>query len=182
MSSPVASTFTSKVSKNPGLTIDLKADTSRKLPSNLSSISRVLPSSVSSLTNTPALEPDWMDEDNASDNGNNDDVQYIYISSDSTFYRPPATPRTSSYVTVSGFPFACDALIEEDSLFADFAFDDESSSNSGDDNVMIVDTDLTEESDLQYNTDSWKFTETLDQIKSTRTDIDNEVRSQHACS
>lgn len=140
------------------------------------SISRPLPTAISSLTNTPALESDWIDEDDAFDYGDNDEVQYIYISSDSAFYQPPATPRASSYVTVSGFPFACDALIEEDPLFAELAFDDESSADSGDDNaIVIVDTDLTEDTDLQYNTE-WKFTETLDQIKSTRMDIDNEVR------
>ncbi|KAG6891021.1 hypothetical protein C0992_010994 [Termitomyces sp. T32_za158] len=174
MSSPAASTLTSKVSKNPGLTIDLEADTSKKLTSNLYSISRPLPTSVSSLTNTPALEPDWIDEDDASDYGDNAEVQYIYISSDSIFYRPPATPPTSSYVNISGFPFACDALKEEDPFLAELAFD-ELNSGSGDDNVVvIVDTDSTEDSDSQSNT-GWKFTEKLGETKSTRTDIDNEA-------
>ncbi|KAG5729055.1 hypothetical protein E4T56_gene19946, partial [Termitomyces sp. T112] len=153
MSSPVASTFTSKVSKNPGLTIDLKAHTSRKLYSNLHSFTRQLPSAISSLSNTPALEPDWIDEDDASDCGNSDEVQYIYITSDSPFYRPPTTPR-SSYITVSGFQFACDPLAEEDLSSGESTSNELASDNNV---VVIVDTGLTEDPDSQSNIE-WNFT------------------------
>ncbi|KAH0588627.1 hypothetical protein H2248_004452 [Termitomyces sp. 'cryptogamus'] len=170
MSSPVASTFTSKVSKNPGLTIDLKAHTSRKLYSNLHSFTRQLPSAISSLSNTPALEPDWIDEDDASDCGNSDEVQYIYITSDSPFYRPPTTPR-SSYITVSGFQFACDPLAEEDLSSGESTSNELASDNNV---IVIVDTGLTEDPDSQPNIE-WNFTETLDQVKPVRTETENEA-------
>ncbi|KAG6873143.1 hypothetical protein C0995_002517 [Termitomyces sp. Mi166 len=172
MSSPITSASAPKVSKNPGLTIELKADTTGKLSPNLHSFTRPIPSAIDSLSNTPALEPDWIDVDDASDYDNNDGVQYLYISSESPFYRPPVTPRTSSYISVSGFPFACDALAEEDPLFAEPTADDELDSNSGDNVVMIADTD--EDPDSQSHIE-WKFTVTLDQAKPTRTETDNEA-------
>jgi hypothetical protein len=75
-----------------------------------------------SLRNTPALEPSAdSDSDSDSDFEENDDedenIQYVYIPADSPFHRSLSTPRSSAYPSFTGFPFACDALAEEDPLF-----------------------------------------------------------------
>lgn len=64
------------------------------------------------------MEPDWEHDDDASDSGDDSDAQYVYIHADSPFYRGPGSPQTSAYLSFSGFPFACDALAQEDPLFA----------------------------------------------------------------
>ncbi|KAG6832087.1 hypothetical protein H0H87_002915 [Tephrocybe sp. NHM501043] len=167
MSSSIASTSSTKASKKLGLTLDLNRDAHVSMSSSYSATLR-LPSAVDSLSNTPELEPDWTTERDTTDNDDDDDAQYIYIAADSPFYRAPSTPQTSSYLSVSGFPFACDALAEEDPLFAQPSgvFDDELSSESGEHGpVVIVDTSFMEVSDVE-----WKVTESLDPMKLTRAD------------
>jgi hypothetical protein len=70
--------------------------------------------------NTPALEPSAdsdSDSDSDCEDDDSDNVQYVYIPADSPFHRNLSTPRTSAYPSFTGFPFACDALAEEDPLF-----------------------------------------------------------------
>jgi hypothetical protein len=68
-----------------------------------------------SRSHTPQLVPDT--EDDTSECGNDSDVQYVYIFDDTPFFREPL-PSSSSYMSFSGFPFACDALVQDDPLFA----------------------------------------------------------------
>ncbi|KAG6910413.1 hypothetical protein DXG01_010768 [Tephrocybe rancida] len=171
----IASTSSSKGSKNLKLALDLTRATSEQWSPKYSATLQFT-SSVSSLSNTPALEPDWTDEHDALDNEDDDEAQYVYIAADSPFYRAPSTPRTSSYLSVSGFPFACDALAEEDPLFAPSCstFDDEFDAVPRDNTVIvIVDAGFVDNNDSQINNE-WKFTEVFDQVKPTRLDVDNE--------
>ncbi|KAG6865113.1 hypothetical protein C0991_005013 [Blastosporella zonata] len=179
MTTPFTSTSSMKVSKNPGLALDLKRNVLGSFSPSYS-VSLRSPSGVSSLSNTPELEPDWTNEHDVRDYPDDEEAQYIYIAADSPFYHAPSTPHTSSYLSVSGFPFACDALAEEDPLFA------QPSSSCGDelefgskdkDLVVIVDTDFVEDSDSHPNTE-WKFTGSLDSIKPARAEIVNEALEQ----
>ncbi|KAG5644524.1 hypothetical protein DXG03_008266 [Asterophora parasitica] len=176
MSSALASTSSfnatsSKASKNPGLALDL----TRAASQSSKSVQRLSP--AHSLSKTPELEPDWNSDDDASDFGDDDDAQYVYIYADSPFYRGPSL-RTSSYISFSGFPFACDALAEEDPLFADSPdalFDKELSSESGPDNsddiyIVVVDADLAKDMDSQ-SSHQWNLMElqgSLDLSKQNR--------------
>lgn len=70
--------------------------------------------------NTPALEfsADYdSDSDTDFEDDDGDDTQYVYIPADSPFHRGLSTPRISAHTSFTGFPFACDALAEEDPLF-----------------------------------------------------------------
>ncbi|KAF8234394.1 hypothetical protein L208DRAFT_835186 [Tricholoma matsutake] len=117
---PATGYLSSKLSsKNPGLSLNLNLAAS----SNPCTVIRRRSSVFDSLTNTPDLEPsadsdsdsDSSDADDEDDEGDN--VQYVYIPADSPFHRSLSTPRTSTCPSFTGFPFACDALAEEDPLF-----------------------------------------------------------------
>jgi len=106
-----------------------------------------------SFTNTPALEPSAdsdSDSDSDFEDDDGDDVQYVYIPADSPFHRSLSTPRSSTYTSFTGFPFACDALAEEDPLFVKTPgawFDEELQSVSGDDadsGIVVWDDELSE--------------------------------------
>ena len=66
---------------------------------------------------TLELEPDI--EDEASDYGDDGDAQYIYVFDDvdSSLYSP-SLPSSSSFPPFRDFSFPCDALSQEDPLFA----------------------------------------------------------------
>jgi hypothetical protein len=91
-----------------------------------------------SLSDTPALEPST-DSDSDSDSDcedDGDDVQYVYIPADSPFHRDLSTPCSAAHTSFTGFPFACDALAEEDPLFVSTPgawFDEELQRIVGDD-------------------------------------------------
>lgn len=80
------------------------------------SLTHPLPSTAYSFSDNPGLESDW--ENDASDCENESDAQYIYIPFDSPFYWNPTSPCSADYLSFSGFPFACDALAQDDPLFA----------------------------------------------------------------
>ncbi|RDB24876.1 hypothetical protein Hypma_007433 [Hypsizygus marmoreus] len=158
MSSSVAtsSSFqtTRKVSKskNPGLALNLTGEPS----SSTGFVIRGHPATAHSFSDTPRLEPDW-DSDDASDSDEDAEVQYIYIPASSPFYKGPTSPRSSAYLSVSGFPFACDALAQEDPLFVkspalfDEDFEDELSSLVDDVRIVGVDEASSEEISSQSN-------------------------------
>jgi hypothetical protein len=114
-----------------------------------------------SSANTPDLEPSAeSDSDSESDceEDDGDNVQYVYIPADSPFHRSLSTPRTSAYTSFTGFPFACDALAEEDPLFVRTPgawFDEDIASASGDDRdsgVFVWDSESSEpHSQLRLN-------------------------------
>ncbi|KAG6836475.1 hypothetical protein H0H93_007644 [Arthromyces matolae] len=165
-----------KPSRNPGLALELKVDASFE-----DLFSRQLPSAISSMSNTPLLEPDWLsDIDDMSIYDDDAEVQYIFIEADNQFFRPPASPHTSSYLSFNGFPFACDALAEEDPLFglsSDDSFEEELDPDNWNNGlIVIVDTDLAEDADTQLSLE-WKFTENLDQIKPARIGVDKNEAS-----
>jgi len=165
-SNPVPMSFsTSSVprkSKNPGLAIALNLG---ELPSQCT-ISR-RPSSVNSLANTPELEPDWHDEDMPEEEDEN--VQYVFIDADSPFYNGPASRHP--YLSVNAFPFACAALAEDDSLFAEFPdspLEDELESKVDDNGrVVIVDLDDIKDFDTQVFSE-WSAEDSSDQLKRPR--------------
>jgi len=180
MSSLIASTSstdgTHKTSKKPGLALNLTREASRTSSSESAATYR-RPSSVHSLSNTPELEPDWNNDADADEYGD-DDAQYVYIAADSPFYRGPSSPCTSSYLSVTGFPFACDALAEEDPLFAqspEALFDEETESEIRNGNhVVIVDGEFAEEMSSRSNHE-WNPMEvdrSLYQPKSIQTAVD----------
>ncbi|KAF5375569.1 hypothetical protein D9615_009163 [Tricholomella constricta] len=169
MSSSIASTSSAncKASKNPGLALNLTNEArGTLLPKNV--VVHRRSSSTSSLSNTPELESDWNSEDDMSDCGDDDDAQYVYIPADSPFYRGPTSPRTSSYLSFSGFPFACDALAEEDPLFAHSPgalFDKEPEpefTNAAP--VIFVDVDLAEDMDMKSDR-QWNLMEFRGSLK-----------------
>ena len=72
------------------------------------------------MANTPDLEPctdSDSDSDSDCEDDDDEDAQYVYIPADSPFHRGLPSPSTSAYASFTGFPFACDALAEEDPLF-----------------------------------------------------------------
>lgn len=113
------------------------------------------PGTANSFTNTPGLEPS-SDTDSDSDSESDEDAQFVYIPANSPFNTAPTTSRTASaYIPLSAIPFACDALAEEDPLFAGSPsdlFDEElqfsvpSSDEKG--GVIVVDFDDAEEESL----------------------------------
>ncbi|KAG6828843.1 hypothetical protein H0H92_006602 [Tricholoma furcatifolium] len=171
----IISTSTLKVSKNPGLALDLNGNITTTLFSK-HLVPRPLPSAISSLTNTPELEPDWTNEDDASDDGDDTEAQYIYIEAESLFFHAPSSACTTSYLSVSGFPFACDALAEDDPLFSQSLgyFDDALDTDLEDSAVIIADAELMEETGSQANVE-WRFTEPLDEVKPTGKEVTLEV-------
>lgn len=111
------------------------------------------PGTANSFTNTPGLEPS-SDADSDSDFENDEDTQFVYIPANSPFNTAPSTTRTASaYLPLSAIPFACDALAEEDPLFAKSPsdlFDDElqfsmPSSNEKDGVIVEIYDDAEEE-------------------------------------
>ncbi|GLB37964.1 hypothetical protein LshimejAT787_0410150 [Lyophyllum shimeji] len=181
MASPVASTSsvttTRKASKNPGLALRLAQEVSEASSSGPSLKLRRL-SPVHSLSNTPELEPDWDNDDSACESGDEDGAQYVYIAADSPFYRGPSSPRTSSYLALNGYPFACDALAEEEPLFSPRAlFDDDPGSELEDSTgVVIVDADSAHDMDSR-STSEWNLIEVkrpLDQVKRAPTTVERE--------
>lgn len=111
------------------------------------------PGTANSFTNTPGLEPS-SDADSDSENESDDDAQFVYIPANSPFNTAPSTTRTASaYLPLSAIPFACDALAEEDPLFANSPndlFDEEFPMASSDEkgSVVVVDFDDAEEESL----------------------------------
>ncbi|KAF9462380.1 hypothetical protein BDZ94DRAFT_1261228 [Collybia nuda] len=109
------------------------------------------PGTANSFTNTPGLEPS-SDADSDSDFESDEDAQFVYIPANSPFNTPASTARTASaYLPLSAIPFACDALAEEDPLFASSPsdlFDDKFQHSAGplldgEGNVVVIDLENT---------------------------------------
>ncbi|KAG6825336.1 hypothetical protein H0H92_004036 [Tricholoma furcatifolium] len=101
------------------------------------------------------------------------EAQYIYIEAKSLFFHAPSSACTTSYLSVSGFPFACDALTEDDPLFSQ-SLGDALDTDLEDSAVIIADAELMEETGLQANVE-WRFTEHLDEVKPTGKEVTLEV-------
>jgi len=116
---PATGYLSSRLSaKNPGLSLNLKLSASSS--SMQCTVIRRRSSMFDSSEHTPELEPcteSDSDSDSDCEGDDNDDAQYVYIPADSPFHRGLLNPRTSAYTSFTGFPFACDALAEEDPLF-----------------------------------------------------------------
>jgi len=115
MSSADASTSTfcaRKTTKNmAGLSLDLSQETlTSQPPDEEFPITACSPS-------TPSLEFDWNSDDSYSYELEDDsEAQFVYIQHDSPFYRS-TTPCSSAYIAFTSFPFTCDALREDGSMF-----------------------------------------------------------------
>jgi len=145
-------------SKNPGLSVNIRRDVFNP---RLNSSMRPRPLTADSLSNTPTLEPS-SDTDGDSENEGSDadeGAQIVYISANSPFNRSAfTTSRTSSHLSFSAFPFACDALTEEDPLFSKSPselFDNElrRAVPGSDDGVIVVDSESLAEMDSQLSID-----------------------------
>jgi len=114
MSSADASTSTfcaRKMTKNmAGLSLDLSQETLTSQPTD-----EEFPITACS-PSTPSLEFDWNSDDSfeLEDDG---EAQFVYIPHDSPFYRS-TTPCSSAYIAFTSFPFTCDALREDGSMFS----------------------------------------------------------------